>query len=242
MNQPRRELPATSAFAGDDGSADPTLARVLADLADGRATRADVVASLTGTRVLAPVLPHAQPGVDGTERGPVGCHDATTGVVGVALPDGRTAMPIFTCVSALAAWRSDARPWPAQVARAAASALTEGWPVLVLDPAGPVTVQLPRPAVQALATGTPWRPPVVAGVVDRDVQEAVARALEPVRSVTHAHAEPGTKAELAVLLHLAPGLDRAALDRLLAGVNAALAAQSVLTDRVDSIELRLRPA
>jgi hypothetical protein len=42
------------------------------------------------------------------------------------------------------------------------------------------------------------------------------------------------------VLALVPGLDRRALDALLARVNAALAADETVTARVDSLELRLR--
>ena len=47
------------------------------------------------------------------------------------------------------------------------------------------------------------------------------------------------RAEVAVLLRLVPGLDRARLDGVLARVNAALAADETVTVRVDSLELRL---
>ena len=51
-----RELPPSSPFAGDDGSADPALTATLTRYADGGAELADVVAALAPTRVLVPVL------------------------------------------------------------------------------------------------------------------------------------------------------------------------------------------
>ena len=55
-----RELPPTSAFAHDDGSADPVLTELLAAYAEGRSSLADVVRGLAGTRLLVPVLAHAE--------------------------------------------------------------------------------------------------------------------------------------------------------------------------------------
>jgi len=60
--------------------------------------------------------------------------------------------------------------------------------------------------------------------------------------VARAHAEPGRRAEVAVVLDLTPGLDRARLDAVLARVNEALAADDTVAARVDSLELRLTTA
>lgn len=231
-----RELPAPSPFAGDDGSADPQLVAALTRYAaDGDA--GPVLVTLSGARLLVPVLPHATgQDVPGEQ---VGCHDATVGVVAVAGPDGRTALPVFSSVATLSAWRPDARPVPATAARAAASALVEGWPVLVLDAAGPVQLVLGRPAVQALAEGRVWIPAVRAGTVDPDVAVAVREAVHAVPGVVGAQAEPGTRSEVAVRLGLVDGLDRAGLERVVARADAALAAHPVVAARVDSIELRL---
>ena len=61
-------------------------------------------------------------------------------------------------------------------------------------------------------------------VVDPEVASEVAVAAAPVQHVVRAHAEPGRTAEVAVVLGLNPGLDRAGLDAVLAQVNARLAA------------------
>lgn len=297
-----RELPPTSAFAGDDGSADPGVAAALAGYGDGTGTLAGVVAALAGTRVLVPVLAE----LDSAETVVVGGHahtvekEASAGIVALQAPDGRTALPVFSSVAAMSAWRSDARPVPTDVVRAALSAVQEGWELLVLDPGGPVTVLVPRPAVWALAQQQAWRPAVADGgsgpAVDAEVAAAVraavlgalapaaapeqaaasepaspgerrtwfgrrrpaadaapagraggpARAVDPggpaaaggpVRDVA---AVPGGRAEVAVELALVPGLDRAALDAVLRRVGAALAADETVTQRVDSVEVRLR--
>ncbi|WP_225754183.1 SseB family protein [Actinotalea sp. Marseille-Q4924] len=233
-----KALPPTSAFAGDDGSADPGLAAAVTAWADGRATLADVVTALADARVLVPVLAEVE--ASGTTA--AGLHvdkEASTGVVALATPDGRTALPVFTSTASLGAWRSDARPVPAEGPRAAAAALQEGWEVLVVDPGGPVAVPVPRTAVRALALGTTWRPAVVDGAVVDEVRSAVSVALEQVPEVRAADAVPGRRAEVAVVVALAPGLDREDLDRVLRRVGAALAAEEVVAARVDSLEMRV---
>lgn len=236
-----RALPPTSPFAGDDGAADPALAAALDRYASGAADLADVVAVLAGCRVLVPVLAELEAAdvvVRGGRDHPVDT-EASAGVVALRTPDGRTAMPVFSSVAAMTAWHPGARPVPSGARRAALSAAGEGWEVLVLDPGGPVTAVLPRPAVWALARGDAWRPAVVGGVVDGDVATAVRSAVTGVPGVVGAHALPGRSAEVAVLLALVRGLDRARLDTTLAEVNARLAADETVATRVDSVELRL---
>ncbi|GEA81564.1 SseB family protein [Cellulomonas uda] len=239
-----RELPPSSPFASDDGAADPRVAAALASLGAGEGSLAEVVAALAGTRVLVPVLAELDVADvvvhDGHEH--TVDKEASTGIVALRTPDGRRALPAFTSVATMAAWRTDARPVPTDVARAALSAMQEGWEVVVVDPGGPVPALLPRPAVWALAKQEAWVPAVHAGAVADDVAAAVSRALAPVAAVVRADVEPGRRAELAVVATLVAGLDRAALERAVEQVNAALAADEVVAERVDSLELRLRSA
>ena len=243
-----RELPPSSPFAADDGSADPRVAAALGAYGAGTAPLADVVGALAGTRVLVPVLAELEVAgvVEHGGHGHVVDKEASAGIVALRAPDGRTALPVFSDVAAMHAWRADARPVPTDVQRAALSAVTEGWEVLVVDPGGPVTVLLPRPAVWALAQAERWHPAVVgtgAGAeVDPEVRAAVVAAVTGVPGVVHGDARPGARSEVAVVLALRPGLDRAGLDRVLAAVNAALAGDRVVADRVDSLQLELRTA
>jgi hypothetical protein len=239
-----RELPPSSPFAGDDGSADPAVAAALTAYGAGTGPLADVVAALAGTRVLVPVLAEL-------EAADVVVHDghehtvdkeASAGIVALRTPDGRTALPVFTSVAAMTAWRPDARPVPSDVARAALSVVSEGWDVVVVDPGGPVTALVPRPAVWALAQQVAWAPAVVDGAVDDDVDRAVHDCLATVAGVVATSTVPGARAEVAVVLTLVAGLDQAGLDAVLAHVNAALAADETVATRVDSVELRLRAA
>ncbi|GEA88227.1 SseB family protein [Cellulomonas cellasea] len=261
---PPRELPPTSAFAGDDGGCDPALAEALRALGAGTGSLAGVVAALAGTRVLVPVLAELEAAgvVEHGGHEHTVDKEASAGIVALQAPDGRTALPVFSSVASMQAWRPDARPVPTDVARAALSAVEERWELLVLDPGGPVTVLVPRPAVWALAQQRDWVPavrrvpgradalpggaptPGVGGAdggseVDPDVRTALRDALAGVPEVLGVDARPGRRAEVAVLLRLVPGLDRARLDAVLARVNGALAADETVTLRVDSLELRL---
>ncbi len=243
-----RELPPSSPFAYDDGSCDAALAAALDAHGRGLGHVADVVEALAGTRVLVPVLAE----LDAAGVVEHGGHEhtvdkeASTGIVALRAPDGRTALPVFSSVASMAAWRADARPVPSDIARAALSAVSEGWELLVLDPGGPVTVLIPRPAVWALAQQQRWSPAVHATAdglrVDGAIRDAARAAVTGIAEVRAADAEPGRRAEVAVVLSLAPGLGRAQLDAVLAQVNAALAADETIAARVDSLELRLRAA
>ena len=71
---------------------------------------------------------------------------------------------------------------------------------------------------------------------------AIVAALSPVRGVVAADAVAGTRAEVAVVVDLVPGLDRAGLDAVLGEVNRALGAIELVAARVDSLELRPRSA
>ena len=239
-----RELPPTSPFAGDDGRADPGVAAALAAYGAGTGALTDVVAALAGTRVLVPVLAElevAETVVHGGHEHTVD-KEASAGIVALQAPDGRTALPAFTSTDALARWRTQARPVPTGVERAALSAVQEGWELMVVDPGGPVTALVPRPAMWALAQGRAWLPAVDGDRVDDAVRAAVVAALTPIGEVVAADAVPGGRAEVAVVVTLVGGLDRDALDVVLARINAALAGDPTVADRVDGLELRLRAA
>lgn len=241
-----KELPGTSPYAGDDGSTPPELAAALATVAaDGAAAGlADVVQALGRVRVLVPVMSQAE--VVEEVAGLAVDREASTGVVAISAPDGRQVLPVFSSVEAMARWRTDARPVPVQGRQAAASAVNDGWELLVVDPGGPA-VQVPRTAVWALANGQAWRPAVAPGadgelVVDTEVAQVLCAAALVVPGVRQAEALPGQRSEVALRLGIDKGLDRAGLDAVLAQVNARLAAATLVAERVDSLEMRIHGA
>ena len=238
---PGRALPGPSPFAGDDGTADPALMAALSAHLGGAAGLGDVVAALTSARVLVPVLARLEAAgvtADGLEVD----KEASAGVVAVRVPDGRAALPVFTSVASMQAWRPEARPVTSSAPRAAVAALAEGWEALLFDPAGPVAVVLPRTAVRALATGRPWRPAVEGGQVRPDVRAAVVGAVAGMEHVTSVDVRPGRGTAVAVVLGLRDGLDRSGLDEVLTRVGAALAAQALVVDAVDALEVRVERA
>ena len=106
----------------DAGLADPRLAAALA------ANDAAAVRTLLLTaRLLVPVV------ATGDEA-----HAAELAVPGLIGADGRRALPVFSGVETLQAWRNDARPVPMPGVQAVAAAADEGYDALVLDVAGPV--------------------------------------------------------------------------------------------------------
>jgi len=217
-----------SPFAGDDGVVAPALA---AALAASPVDPARVLAALHDARVFAAVLAVAGQ-VDERTGGDAG---ADMALPVLRSPDGRAALPVFTDVAALTAWDAAARPVPVAARRAALSAVEEDRQLLVLDPAGPVTVVLPRPALWALAQAQAWTP----SPRDPAVHAAVAAALGTVAGVTGVACEPGVRAELRVVLGVRPGLDAAGLEAVTGGATAALARSEVVAERVDSLELRV---
>jgi hypothetical protein len=216
-----RELPA-GPFAGDDGAADPTLARALDRLgADARA-EVEVVAALAQARLFVAIV--ARSG-DGAEL------DLLT----VTAADGRRALPVFSSVATLARWRPEARPVPVPGRRAALSAVADGCDLVDLDPAGPVRYLVRRPAVWALGRGRDWVP----SYADADLAREVAAhcAQEGLLS----HCEPGTTAELRVVLGAPEGRTGPQVHEAMERLSRRLAESERFTDAVDSLELTVAP-
>lgn len=111
------------ASAPDLGAPDPAL---LAALQAGDATR--IRAALPEARLLVAVI--ALPGAE----------QASEGEMALALlesADGNQALPAFTELAALTAWRSEARPVPRPAAEVMAYARAESLAAVVLDPGTP---------------------------------------------------------------------------------------------------------
>ncbi|MGC0273469.1 SseB family protein [Pseudactinotalea sp. Z1739] len=218
-----RELPPTSAFAGDDGSTDPHLGAALALTGAEERLRA-VVDALGRARLLVPVVAIA------------GEKQASAAMVTVATPDGRSAMPVFSALATLHAWRTDARPIPVPGPQVALATVTESDGLLVLDPAGPVPVLVPRPAVWALAQGRTWVPPAD----DEQLRDQVGAALRTVPGVAAVELEDAPDGATRVVLGVPAGLSRAQVDRITSRAGAELARCDLVAERVDSVQLRLR--
>jgi hypothetical protein len=224
-------------FAGDDGRADPALVAALDAAAGGAGSVAEVVRVLATTRVLVPVsavLGEDDPLPDHV-RGDLGADMAVAIVAG---PDGRSALPVFTSLDAMARWDPAARPVPVQSSRAALSAVDEGCDLLVLDPAGPVRFVVPRPAVWALGQGRPWTPPGD----DPELLAALTEVLRPLPDVLGVRTEPWGEDRVRVVLGVRSGLTREHLALVLHAARALLAEVDLLAERADEVELAVLPA
>lgn len=240
-------------FEDDDGSADSGYLAAVGALLDGNGDEAAVVASLATARIFIPII--AQ--LAGTESmgGLEADKQADMALVTLKAADGRTAMPAFTSAKALADWHPEARPVAVYAARAALSAVAEGAELLVLDPGSDLTWVVRRPAVWALAQQREWIPSYADEALAAEIT-ATAAGFPAVRNVvllpgSGVPAVTGTGAsmpgggagpELQVVLYLEDGLDAAAVQDLLAGLQQAWSRNVLFAERVDSIEIKLRRA
>lgn len=246
-------------FDDDDGAADAGYLAALEALAAGTGDEAGVVAALSTARVFVPILASlaeegaAMAGAHGAELH--GDKQADMALVTLKAPDGRTVLPVFTSAANLSAWHPEARPVAVYAARAALSAVAENAELLVLDPGSAATFVVRRPAVWALAQQHPWMP----SYRDPAVADAVAAAAAGVPALTRVELRPGggvasaqaggsqlpgggAGPELKVVLYLEDGLDAAAVQSLVAGLNDRWARNETFAERVDSIEIKLQRA
>lgn len=234
-----RELPPSSLFAGDDGSTDPHLAPALA--LTGAQRLPAVVAALARARLLVPVVAHlderSETEVAGARgRAISGEKQASAAMVTVSTPDGRAAMPVFSGIEALHRWRPDARPIPVPGPQAALASVSEAEGVLVLDGAGPITVQVPRPAVWALAQGRAWVPPAD----DEQLVEQVRTAILQVPGVRAVDLRDDPGGATQVLLGVPAGLSRAQVAQITEAAGVALSRCDLVAERIDAVRLRPR--
>lgn len=241
-------------FEDDDGTADAGYLAAVAALRNGSGDEAAVVASLATARVFIPIIAQLAEEAEG-EDGLTADKQADMALVMLKAADGRTAMPAFTSAQALSNWHPDARPVAVYAARAALSAVSEQAELLVLDPGSEVTFVVRRPAVWALAQQRTWVP----SYLDREVAATIAEAATGFPAVRNIGLLPGAGVasttgtgdtlpgggagpELQVVLYLGDGLDAAAVQELVAGLQSAWSRNVLFGERVDSIEIKLRRA
>ncbi|WP_055752255.1 SseB family protein [Frankia sp. AvcI1] len=160
----------TPAGQGDDGAADEALVRVLAAGGPtGRVDPAALTAALRRARVFVAI------------EAMLTSADATTGadktsemaLATLRTPSGATALPIFSSVATLAAWRGAARPVPVAAPDAWAEAVRLGLDSVVIDVAGPYSTSLEvghggaDVPVGPDAVGDAWRADRAAAVDER---------------------------------------------------------------------------
>jgi SseB protein N-terminal domain len=160
-------------FRADDGAADPRVAAALTAYLAGQGSEQAALSALAASRLLVPVvatLAAESPGAtQGAARGDKNSEMMLPTLIG---RDGRPAVLAFTGLDALARWRPDARPVPAEADRVWRAAVSGGCAV-VIDVAGPVPLAVEGARLAALAA----RRPVPAPHEDPDVRAEVQAAL-----------------------------------------------------------------
>jgi hypothetical protein len=235
--------PGGQQFRGDRGGADPRVAAALAAYHVGQGSEQAALGALAAARLLVPVIAVLGDGSATATEGDATPRqgDATT-TQGDATPtqgdkdsemvlptligrDGRPAVLAFTGLDALARWRPEARPVPAEADRVWRAAVADGCAV-VIDVAGPVPLAVEGARLAALAAGQPVPPPQEDPDVRAEVQAAVA-AEPAIAGFSLAPGHPGAT-DLAITLHLAPRQDAdpgPAVNRAAAGIATRLGAR-----------------
>ncbi|GGS70480.1 SseB family protein [Nonomuraea spiralis] len=154
----------------DDGSAAPAVAAALAAYEAGTSGPADVLAALSGARLLVPVvamLTESEVGAHGLRQE----KESEMALPKLVGHDGRHAVLAFTGTDALTRWRKDARPIQAGTLQVCQAAVHEEAAAVVVDVAGPVQFVIEGEVLRALAA-------VESGTLDRLADVTVAR-MEP---------------------------------------------------------------
>ncbi len=223
-----------NASSSDDGSAPAALLATLDAFRAGMAGEADVVAAIRSSRLLVPLVARLDE-AGRNDHGHTIDKSAELAIVTVTAADGRAVLPAFSSVDAMRRWNPAARPVPADAVRVALAAASENTDLVVLDPGSDTEFVIRRPAVWAIGQSRDWIP----SYLDPEVRAAFEGIRDPrVLSVGLSAGDAGG-AELMVLLELVPGLDRAALDDVLAGLQQAWSANTIIADRVDSLGVKL---
>ena len=161
--------PGGQQFRHDDGAADPRVAAALAAYLAGQGSEQEALTALASARLLVPVVAVLS---DGTAPG---SGDKNSEMVLPTLigHDGRPAVLAFTSLDALARWRPNARPVPAEADRVWRAAAADSCAV-VIDVAGPVPLAVEGARLSSLAAGQPVPPAYQDPDVRAEVEAAVA--------------------------------------------------------------------
>jgi hypothetical protein len=208
--------PGGQQFRDDRGAADPRVAAALAAYLAGQGSEQATLSALASARLLVPVVATLAEG-SGPAAGDKNSEMALPKLIG---RDGRPALLAFTGLHALARWRQDARPVPAEADRVWRAAVAEGCAV-VIDVAGPVPLAVEGARLAALAEGRP----VPQAHEDPDIRAEVEAALADEPSITGFTLAPGRQdgTDLAVMLRLAAGAPGPVLTRAANRIAARLA-------------------
>ena len=187
--------PGGQQFRADDGAADPRVTAALTAYYAGQGSEQDALTALAASRLLVPMVAVLADG--SAAEGDKNSEMVLPTLIG---KDGRPAVLAFTGLDALARWRPNARPVPAEAGRVWRAAVADGCAV-VIDVAGPVPLAVEGTRLAALAAGRPVPPAHEDGDVRAEVEAAIAA--EPV--IAGFSLAPSQQVDLAVRLQLAAG-------------------------------------
>jgi len=202
----------------------------------------EAVLALSRCRVLIPLLAEAgEVGI--TPEGRTVEKTQELSIVTVAGPDGRRVMPAFSSVETMRAWNPEARPIPVPAPQAALAAAQEQTDLIIIDPGAPEReFGVRRTQLEAMALGERVRP----AWADPGVRAAFRASIDGEAAMLAVELVPGDPEarllapETEVILSVAPGLDREALQRVLAALQQRWAASETIAERVDSLRVVLR--
>jgi hypothetical protein len=211
--------PGGQQFRHDHGDADQRVTAALAAYQAGRGSEQAALAALAAARLLVPVVAVLADG--SAAEGDKNSEMVLPTLIG---NDGRPAVLAFTGVDALARWRRNARPVPAEAIRVWQAAAADGCAV-VIDVAGPVPLAVEGARLAALAGGLP----APAAHEDPDVRAAVEAAVAAEPLITGFGLAAGTEEEeeeatdLTVRLYLTAGDWQPAVNRAASRIAGRLA-------------------
>lgn len=140
----------SSAFADDHGEADPALRATLASAySGGNEPYLRAVAALCAARLLLPIVATGDEGGDGPDPD----RHAEMAAVLVRSDSGATAVPVFSGIDSLNAWKPDARPVPCTIDDVAATAIETKSAAVVIDLPGPHPLVIEQGVIDELAQG-----------------------------------------------------------------------------------------
>lgn len=247
-----------TAFAGDDGATPEALTAGLrrlrdsaenargsasgsSELADLARVHADALLTLSGCRVLIPLLAEAGD-LGRTPEGRLVEKTQELSIVTVAAPDGRRVMPVFSSVDTMRAWNPEARPIPVPMPQAAVAAAQEQTDLIIVDPGTPQSeIGVRRTQLEAVAMARRAVLPWADGSV-RDAFECSVAGDSRVKRVSLLPGDPEGRLlapELDVVLELESGLEQDALGEMLTALQQRWAANAAIAERVDSLRIRL---
>ncbi len=244
----------THQFYGDNGLTEPALGAALKAFAAGEANETAVVDALREARVFVPVVAQLSQ-AHLTAEGLVSDKEADMALVSIQSPDGRRALPVFTCVDYLTQWHAQARPVAASMRKTSLSAVEDNNQLIVVNPGQDPTFVVRRPAIWAIAKEQPWVPSYNHEAVSQDVRQLIRLMpqVEDVQLAAAAGADSrsakgrilaggGHGPELEITLVLKPGMTREQLDTTITDFQQRLAASEVISELVDSVQIKLSQA